>query len=60
MHWHAVNLSRIIFGILVGTMIVAAFTTAARPRTGREWRLVWAVLVFLAWALVGYEWLRAG
>jgi hypothetical protein len=60
MNWHALDLSRIVFGILVVTMIVAAFTTAARPRTWREWRLVWAVLVFLEWALIGYDWLRAG
>ncbi|HEU4892013.1 MAG TPA: hypothetical protein VFT47_10715 [Vicinamibacterales bacterium] len=30
-----------------------------RPGNQRAWTLVWAVLVFLAWALVGFGWLRS-
>jgi hypothetical protein len=59
MTWHPLALLRIIFAVLVAAMIVAALTTGARPRTSRQWTLVWAVLVFLAWALLGFGWLRA-
>jgi hypothetical protein len=50
---------RVVFVVLVCVLFVAALTTRARPRTRRDWTLVWAVLVFLAWALLGFGWLRS-
>ena len=50
---------RVIFGVLFVLMLVAGLTTRARPRSAREWTLVWVVLVFLMWALVGFGWLRS-
>jgi hypothetical protein len=40
--------------VLVGALVAAGAITRARSRTVREWRLVWVLLVFLAWALVGF------
>jgi hypothetical protein len=59
MNWHPLELMRLLFVVLVGALIVAAMTTRARPRSPREWTLVWVVLVFLAWALLGFGWLRS-
>jgi TctA family transporter len=59
MRWHPMDLMRVVFVALVCILFVAALTTRARPRTPREWTLVWAVLVFLAWALLGFGWLRS-
>jgi len=59
MTWHPLVLMQIIFLVLVIGMVIAGLTTRARPRTQRAWRLVWALLVFLAWALVGFGWLRS-
>lgn len=59
MTWHPLDLLRGIFAALVCVMVAAGLTTSARPQTARHWTLVWAVLVFLAWALLGYGWLRA-
>jgi len=59
MTWHPLELLRIVFGVLVGVMIVAGLTTKARARTPRQWTYVWVVVVFLAWALLGFGWLRA-
>ena len=59
MTWHPVDLMRIIFAVLVTTMVIAGLTTGARPRNPREWAIVRAVLVFLAWALLGLAWLRS-
>lgn len=50
---------RIIFIVLVSVMIIAGLTTRARPRTPGQWTLVWTLIVFLAWALLGFGWLRA-
>jgi hypothetical protein len=55
---HPAVLMRIIFAVLVTILIVAGLTTRARPRTRRQWTLVWAVLLFLVWALLGAGWLR--
>jgi hypothetical protein len=52
-------LMRLIFIVLVAVLVMAGLSTRARPRTAREWTLVWALLVFLAWALVGFGWLRS-
>jgi hypothetical protein len=49
----------LIFAALVAVLIVTSAATAARPRNARDWTLVWAVLVFLTWALVGFGWLRS-
>jgi CHASE2 domain-containing sensor protein len=53
------ELMRIIFVVLAIAMVIAGLTTRARPRTRRDWTLVWAVLVFLTWALLGFGWLAA-
>jgi hypothetical protein len=58
MNWHPLELMRIVFVVLVCVLVVVAITTGARPRTPREWTAVWAVLVFLTWALLGFGWLR--
>jgi hypothetical protein len=50
---------RIIFVVLLTTLVIAGLTTRARPRNPREWALVWGVLMFLAWALLGFGWLRS-
>ena len=59
MTWHPLVLMQIIFVALVIGMVIAGLTTRARPGSPREWTLVWALLVFLAWALVGFGWLRS-
>lgn len=59
MRWHPLELMRIIFVVLVAAMVIAGLTTRARPRAPREWALVWGLLVFLAWALLGFGFLRA-
>lgn len=57
---HPLELMRIIFVVLLIAMVIVALTTRARPRTPRDWTLVWVVLVFLVWALLGFGWLRSG
>ena len=59
MAWHPLTLLRIIFAVLVVTMVIVALTTHARPKTPREWTLVWVVVALLAWALLGFGWLHA-
>jgi hypothetical protein len=59
MNWHPLELMRIVFVVLLCALVVTAVTTGARPRTRREWTLLWIVLVFLAWALLGFGWLRS-
>jgi hypothetical protein len=59
MDWHPRDLMRMIFAVLVTAMLVMGLTTRARPRNRRDWALVWAVLVLLAWALLGSGWLRS-
>ena len=59
MAWHPLNLLRIIFAVLVVGMIIVGLTTRARPQTPRQWTIVWVVVAFLAWALLGFGWLRA-
>ena len=59
MTWHPSVLMRLIFLVLVVVLVVAGVATGVRPRSAREWTLVWALLVFLAWALVGFGWLRS-
>jgi hypothetical protein len=49
----------LVFVVLVGALVAASAVTRTRPRTAREWQLVWILLVFLAWALVGFGWLRS-
>lgn len=49
----------LVFVVLFVALVVGGVFTRARPRTAREWRLVWVLLVFLAWALVGFGWLRS-
>jgi len=56
---HPLELMRIIFVVLVCVLVIAGVTTRARPQTARQWRFVWALVVFLAWALVGFGWLRS-
>ena len=59
MTWHPLNLLRVVFAVLVVGMVVAGLTTRARPQTTRQWMLVWVVVVFLTWVLLGLTWLRA-
>jgi hypothetical protein len=59
MLWHPLNLLRIIFAVLVVGMIIVGLTTRARPQTPGQWMLVWVVVAFLTWALLGFGWLRA-
>lgn len=59
MAWHPLYLLRIIFAVLVIVMVVAGLTTRTRPRTSGQWTLVWVVITFLAWVLLGFGWLRA-
>src|SRR5687767_2124574 len=44
-HWHPLELLRVVFVVLVLALMIPALTTGARPRTSREWTLVWMVLV---------------
>jgi len=39
-------------------MVIVASTTNARPNTPRQWMLVRVVVAFLAWALLGFGWVR--
>lgn len=57
--WHPLLLMRVIFVVLVCALVIAGATTRARPRTARQWTIVWIVLVVLAWALLGPAWLRS-
>ena len=59
MTWHPSVLMRLIFVVLVIILVVGSAAMGVRPRTPREWTLVWVLLVFLAWALVGFGWLRS-
>jgi hypothetical protein len=56
---HPLDLTRLVFVVLLSALVMTAVTTAARPRTRREWMLVRAVIVLLAWALVGLGWLHS-
>jgi hypothetical protein len=59
MNRHPLELMRMVFVALLCFLVVAAITSGARPRTPREWTLVWTLLVFLGWALLGFGWLRS-
>jgi hypothetical protein len=59
MIWHPLHLLRVVFVALVALLVIAGLTTRARPQTPWQWTLVWLVMVFLAWALLGFGWLRA-
>jgi hypothetical protein len=59
MTWHPLALMRIIFVVLVTAVIIVGLTTRARPSNARQWALVWAALIFLAWALAGLGWLHS-
>jgi hypothetical protein len=49
----------LVFAVLVVALIVGSVATRTRPHSARDWALVWCVLVFLAWALVGFGWVRS-
>ena len=57
--WHPLLLMRLAFVVLVVALVILGVTTNARPRTARQWTIVWIVLVVLAWALLGPAWLRS-
>jgi hypothetical protein len=59
MDWHPLHILQIAFAALVVAMVIAGLTTGARPRTSGQWTLVWFVMAFLAWALLGFGWLHA-
>ena len=48
-----------VFVVLVSALVSVSVFTGARPRTAREWALAWLLLIFLAWALGGFGWLRS-
>jgi hypothetical protein len=50
---------RIVFGLLVCALIAAGVFTKARPRSRRDWLLVRVLLVLLAWALLGFAFLKS-
>src|SRR5918993_1677896 len=56
---HPTELMRAVFAVLAATIVIAGLTTRARPETRREWALVWTVLVFLMWALLGFGFVGA-
>ena len=56
---HPLELMRIIFVMLLTAMVTAGLATRARPRNPHDWAMVWGVLVFLVWALLGFGFLRA-
>ena len=59
MSGHPANVLRVTFPVLVVVMVVAGLTTRARPHSARHWTLVWGLIVFLAWILLGFGWLRS-
>jgi hypothetical protein len=59
MRWHPLDLLRLIFVALMAVIVIAGLTTSARPETLRQWTVVWLLVVFLAWVLLGFGWLRA-
>lgn len=59
MPWHPLDLLRLVFVALMMLMVIAGLTTSARPQTGRLWTVVWLLIVFLAWVLLGFGWLHA-
>jgi hypothetical protein len=59
MRWHPLDLLRLIFVALICVMVIIGLTTSARPQTPRQWTAVWLLVVFLAWVLLGFGWLRA-
>ena len=50
---------QLIFVALVVVILVVSAVTGLRPKTARERTLVWLLFLFLAWALVGFGWLRS-
>jgi hypothetical protein len=59
MTWHPIELLRLIFVVLVSGVVIVGLTTRARPRGRLEWTIIWVLFVFLAWALLGFGWLRS-
>ncbi len=59
MEWQLLRLMRVVFIALVCVLVIVGMTTRARPRTYGQWALVWAVLVMLAWALLGFAFLHS-
>jgi len=49
----------VIFLLLFAVLVLGGTLTGARPRTSRQWMAAWGVLVFLAWALIGFGWVRS-
>ena len=62
MMWDSSQLSALmvlIFMVLFAVLVLGGTLTGARPRTPRQWMAAWGVLVFLAWALLGFGWIRS-
>jgi hypothetical protein len=59
MRWDPLDSLRLIFFGLMFVMVIAGLTTSARPKTPRQWTAAWVLVVFLAWVLLGFGWLRA-
>ena len=49
----------LIFMALFAVLVLGSALSGARPRTARQWTFAWSVLVFLAWALLGFGWVRS-
>lgn len=52
-------LMAMIFVVLAGTLVIISMATGLRPRTPRQRTIVWGVLVYFAWVLLGFGWLRS-
>lgn len=52
-------LAAAIFVVLVTMVIGVSLATGLQPRTPREKAIAWGVFVYLAWALLGFGWLRS-
>jgi len=50
---------QLIFVVLVVGVLVASTVAGLRPKTARERTLMWVLFLFLAWALLGFGWLRS-
>ena len=56
---HVSALMVLIFMMLVAALVLGSTFTAAGPRTARQRTLSWGLLIFLAWALLGFGWVRS-
>ncbi len=53
------TLMPVVFVVLVCVLVAADIMAGIRPRSRREWMAVCAILVLLAWLLLGFTSLRS-